>query len=155
MLFNGSNYPVRQALNDLKSEFKNSLEEKVTRLYKRHSLLGIFFPFLPLASPQSIMDNKSSASQRKTAFKNKDTFQTEQVRNRRQQHTVELRKQKREQNLTKRRNFAFDQDMSESDDDQVDASQKETEVSPILERRSIEKMADVLLAFSYNNKFWP
>jgi hypothetical protein len=125
---------VRQALTDLGSEFKKS-SGKVTRLYKRHPLLGVFFHFLSLASPQSIMDNKSSVSQRKTAFKNKDTFQTEQVRNRRQQHTVELRKQKREQNLAKRRNFAFDQDMSESDDDQVDASQKETEVSPILKTK--------------------
>lgn len=120
----------------MRAEFENSLEEKVTRLYKGIRTLGFFFFFfLTLASPQPIMDNKSSVSQRKTAFKNKETFQTEQVRNRRQQHTVELRKQKREQNLTKRRNFAFDQDMSESDDDQVDASQKETEVSPILKAK--------------------
>ncbi|KAI8092897.1 armadillo-type protein [Halteromyces radiatus] len=79
------------------------------------------------------MDNKSTASQRKTAFKNKDTFQSEQVRNRRQQHTVELRKQKREANLTKRRNLNFDQGMSESDDEGVDQSEKEFELQQQLQ----------------------
>ncbi|ORZ22347.1 armadillo-type protein [Absidia repens] len=74
------------------------------------------------------MDNKTSANQRKSNFKNKDTFQSDQVRNRRQQHTVDLRKQKREQNLSKRRNLTFDQDMPESDDELADQSQTENEL---------------------------
>ncbi|KAI9313654.1 armadillo-type protein [Dichotomocladium elegans] len=63
------------------------------------------------------MDTKTSTP-RRSQFKNKDAFQSEQVRNRRQKHTVELRKQKREENLSKRRNMAFGSaPMADSDDE--------------------------------------
>ena len=61
--------------------------------------------------------NMASEERRKN-FKNKNTFQEEQVRSRRQQHTVEIRKQKREENLAKRRTKAtVTRDMSDSDDE--------------------------------------
>ncbi|KAG0767733.1 hypothetical protein G6F57_006060 [Rhizopus arrhizus] len=49
--------------------------------------------------------DKAAVDQRKLNFKNKDAFGSDSVRNRRQQHSVEIRKQKREENLTKRRNM--------------------------------------------------
>ncbi|KAI7883137.1 ARM repeat-containing protein [Lichtheimia hyalospora FSU 10163] len=64
------------------------------------------------------MDNKAAADQRRNKYKNKDAFQSEQVRNRRQKHTVELRKQKREENLSKRRNMTLGSaPMADSDDE--------------------------------------
>ncbi|KAI7906664.1 armadillo-type protein [Cokeromyces recurvatus] len=61
--------------------------------------------------------DKSSA-ERKSNFKNKDAFGADQVRNRRQKHTVEIRKQKREENLSKRRNMHIPTaSMSDSEDD--------------------------------------
>lgn len=57
------------------------------------------------------------SDQRKNAFKNKDNFGSDQVRERRQKHSVEIRKQKREENLTKRRNMITSASMSDSDDD--------------------------------------
>ncbi|KAI9022238.1 armadillo-type protein [Phycomyces nitens] len=64
------------------------------------------------------METKApAADQRRNKFKNKDVFQSEQLRNRRQQHSVEIRKQKREENLTKRRNMvAGSQSLSDSED---------------------------------------
>ncbi|KAI8147123.1 ARM repeat-containing protein [Fennellomyces sp. T-0311] len=61
--------------------------------------------------------NKSVADQRRNKYKNKDTFQAEQVRNRRQKQTVEIRKQKREENLSKRRNMYGNANMSDSEDE--------------------------------------
>lgn len=75
------------------------------------------------------MDNKA-VDQRKNAFKSKGAFQPEQVRNRRQQHSIELRKQKREENLSKRRNLALGaagSSMADSDDELE--SQSEPQVS--------------------------
>jgi hypothetical protein len=56
------------------------------------------------------------SGERKNTFKNKDTFGAESIRNRRQKHTVEIRKQKREENLTKRRNMAIP-DTSDTDEE--------------------------------------
>jgi hypothetical protein len=62
--------------------------------------------------------DKGSAAERKSNFKNKDAFGSDQVRNRRQKHTVEIRKQKREENLTKRRNMNLPSaSMSDSEED--------------------------------------
>ncbi|KAI8381237.1 armadillo-type protein [Radiomyces spectabilis] len=56
--------------------------------------------------------------QRRQQFKNKDTFQADQVRNRRQKHSVEIRKQRREDNLSKRRNLTLGAgSMSDSEDE--------------------------------------
>lgn len=64
------------------------------------------------------MDSKAAADQRRNKYKNKDAFQSDQVRNRRQKHTVELRKQKREENLSKRRNMTLGTaPMADSDDE--------------------------------------
>lgn len=66
---------------------------------------NFFFFSLPfLFGIRNKMD-KVAADQRKNNFKNKDAFGVDSVRNRRQQHSVEIRKQKREENLTKRRNM--------------------------------------------------
>ncbi|KAK4521237.1 Epimerase domain-containing protein [Mucor velutinosus] len=62
--------------------------------------------------------DKTAVADRKNAFKNKDAFGSDQVRNRRQKHTVEIRKQKREENLSKRRNMNIPSaSMSDSEDD--------------------------------------
>ncbi|KAG2230869.1 armadillo-type protein [Thamnidium elegans] len=61
--------------------------------------------------------DKAAADQRKNNFKNKDAFGSDQVRERRQKHTVEIRKQKREENLSKRRNMNLPSAMSDSEDD--------------------------------------
>lgn len=62
--------------------------------------------------------DKTAAADRKNTFKNKDAFGSDQVRNRRQKHTVEIRKQKREENLSKRRNMNIPSaSMSDSEDD--------------------------------------
>ncbi|KAL1928088.1 hypothetical protein VTP01DRAFT_3004 [Rhizomucor pusillus] len=78
------------------------------------------------------MDNKA-VDQRKNAFKSKGAFQPEQVRNRRQQHSIELRKQKREENLSKRRNLALGaagSSMADSDDELE--SQSEPQLQELL-----------------------
>lgn len=74
------------------------------------------------------MDSKA-ADQRKNAFKSKGAFQPEQVRSRRQQHSIELRKQKREENLSKRRNLAFSTGNAMADSDDEFEAQNEPQVS--------------------------
>ena len=64
--------------------------------------------------------DKSAADQRRNKYKNKDTFQAEQVRNRRQKQSVDIRKQKREENLSKRRNMYGNATMTDSEDE-IDA----------------------------------
>ncbi|CAM0139016.1 Importin subunit alpha-1 [Umbelopsis sp. WA50703] len=69
------------------------------------------------------MDSKSQ-SHRLGQFKNKSTFKTDEVRRRREAQSVEIRKQKREDNLAKRRNLnaVSNQDMSESEDEMEQAA---------------------------------
>lgn len=57
---------------------------------------------------------------RRTNFKNKNRFQTDELRRRRETHQVDLRKQKRDEVLAKRRNFntgAFEGNDSEGEDE--------------------------------------
>lgn len=54
---------------------------------------------------------------RRTNFKNKGRFQTDELRRRRETHQVDLRKQKREEALSKRRNYAAND--SEDEDEVV------------------------------------
>lgn len=61
-----------------------------------------------------------AAAERKSNFKNKDTFGSDQVRNRRQKHTVEIRKQKREENLSKRRNMNIPSASMTDSEDEID-----------------------------------
>lgn len=58
---------------------------------------------------------------RRTTFKNKQRFQSEELRRRRDNHQVDLRKQKREEVLSKRRNFTAPTggNDSEDEDDQL------------------------------------
>ncbi|PVU84498.1 hypothetical protein BB560_007336 [Smittium megazygosporum] len=54
---------------------------------------------------------------RRNAYKSRGAFLQDELRRRREEQSVELRKQKREENLAKRRNFNFDDDSSESEDE--------------------------------------
>lgn len=54
---------------------------------------------------------------RRTNFKAKGTFKQDELRRRREEQQVEIRKQKREENLAKRRNMTFADNAADSDDD--------------------------------------
>ncbi|KAI9307778.1 armadillo-type protein [Cunninghamella echinulata] len=101
------------------------------------------------------MDKKNTSNQRKETYKNRDALQSDQVRSRRQQHTVEIRKQKREANLSKRRNLTFDQGtMSESDDDEIDRPRKEMQLQQdILSLRESIYSNDVERQYEATAKF--
>lgn len=73
-----------------------------------------------------IMDRNSEG--RRNAFKSKGVFKPEEIRRRREAQQVEIRKQKREENLTKRRNFNANE-FSEDSDDDIDISNTENQVS--------------------------
>lgn len=67
--------------------------------------------------------NKFIPEYRRTNFKNKGRFQSDELRRRRETHQVDLRKQKREEVLAKRRNYvdgASNANDSEDDDDTDD-----------------------------------
>ncbi|KAI7869116.1 importin alpha subunit [Spinellus fusiger] len=81
------------------------------------------------------MENKST-DQRRNKFKNKDVFQSEQLRNRRQKHTVEIRKQKREENLTKRRNMVSNSNLTSDSEEETEADNCE----------ELQQLLDVLVA---------
>ncbi|KAG0372130.1 Importin alpha subunit (Karyopherin alpha subunit) (Serine-rich RNA polymerase I suppressor protein), partial [Mortierella sp. AD032] len=55
-------------------------------------------------------------------FKAKNAFKPEELRRNRNELNVELRKQKREENLSKRRNLAIAADSEESEDEGVAAA---------------------------------
>ncbi|OMH79647.1 Importin subunit alpha-1 [Zancudomyces culisetae] len=54
---------------------------------------------------------------RRNAYKSKGIFTQDELRRRREEQSVELRKQKRDENLSKRRNFNFEIDNSDSEDE--------------------------------------
>ena len=54
---------------------------------------------------------------RRTNFKNRGAFKADELRRRREEAQVEIRKQKRDQNLTKRRNITNLNNFSDSEDD--------------------------------------
>ncbi|CAH6722518.1 importin subunit alpha [[Candida] jaroonii] len=55
---------------------------------------------------------------RRTTFKNKGRFQSDELRRRRETHQVDLRKQKREEVLSKRRNFNTETPANDSEDEE-------------------------------------
>ncbi|KAI8984059.1 putative importin alpha subunit [Mycotypha africana] len=57
---------------------------------------------------------------RRNAYKERSRFKPEEVRRRRENTQVEIRKQKKEENLAKRRNFNNAQLLDDSDDDDLD-----------------------------------
>lgn len=61
--------------------------------------------------------NRFVPEYRRTNFKNKGRFQSDELRRRRENHQVDLRKQKREEVLSKRRNFHNENNDSEDEDD--------------------------------------
>lgn len=61
--------------------------------------------------------NKFIPEYRRTNFKNKGRFQNDELRRRRETHQVDLRKQKRDAVLSKRRNFVSDPAANESEDE--------------------------------------
>lgn len=62
--------------------------------------------------------NKYIPEYRRTNFKNKGRFQSDELRRRRETHQVDLRKQKREEALSKRRNFnAAEASVNDSEDE--------------------------------------
>lgn len=68
------------------------------------------------------MDRQAPAS-RRNAYKNKGIFGQEELRRRREEAQVEIRKQKREESIAKRRNFAApDSDGSDDDAEGVDST---------------------------------
>ncbi|KAI8990056.1 armadillo-type protein [Pilobolus umbonatus] len=90
--------------------------------------------------------------ERKSNFKNKDVFGTDQVRNRRQKHTVELRKQKREENLSKRRNMNLPSaSMSDSEEEvEVDDINLHTNLMALIDAvnsNDVERQYDATTKF--------
>lgn len=64
--------------------------------------------------------NKFIPEYRRTNFKNKGRFQSDELRRRRETHQVDLRKQKREEVLSKRRNFTNDANIGNDSEDEDD-----------------------------------
>lgn len=87
---------------------------------------------------------KVAADQRKSNFKNKDAFGSDQVRERRQKHTVEIRKQKREENLSKRRNMNLPSASMSDSDEEIEV---EDDVNVSYYEINLEKVTN--LTFSY------
>lgn len=61
---------------------------------------------------------------RRTNFKNRGAFKADELRRRREEAQIEIRKQKRDENLTKRRNVVGISNASDSEDDNDDHEQK-------------------------------
>jgi importin subunit alpha-1 len=68
-----------------------------------------------------------NAEGRRNAFKSKGVFKPEELRRRREAQQVEIRKQKREENLTKRRNFNPNE-FSEDSEDDIDINNTDSQV---------------------------
>lgn len=64
--------------------------------------------------------NKFIPEYRRTNFKNKGRFQSDELRRRRETHQIDLRKQKREEVLSKRRNFVNDRTSGGNDSEDED-----------------------------------
>ncbi|CEP18793.1 hypothetical protein [Parasitella parasitica] len=65
---------------------------------------------------------------RRNAYKERSRFKPEEVRRRRENAQVEIRKQKKEENLAKRRNFNAQEIETDSDDDEVDVANQNAQL---------------------------
>jgi hypothetical protein len=65
---------------------------------------------------------------RRNTYKERSRFKPEEVRRRRENIQVEIRKQKKEENLAKRRNFNAAQDFEDSDEDDLETVNQEAQV---------------------------
>jgi len=77
----------------------------------------------------SRMDQHSDI--RRNAYKERSRFKPEEVRRRRENAQVEIRKQKKEENLAKRRNFNA-QELAEDSDDDLDIANQDAQVSAVM-----------------------
>lgn len=69
---------------------------------------------------------------RRTNFKNRGAFKADELRRRREEAQIEIRKQKRDENLSKRRNvveYVGGSDSEEEDDESAEKKQIELAVS--------------------------
>lgn len=71
------------------------------------------------------MDQQSDY--RRNAYKERNRFKPEEVRRRRENMQVEIRKQKKEENLAKRRNLV-ETEVADESDEEVDAVNQQAEV---------------------------
>ncbi|KAI8896490.1 armadillo-type protein [Globomyces pollinis-pini] len=70
------------------------------------------------------MSDKNQFESRMASFKNRGALKTDEIRRRREEVTVEIRKQKKEESLAKRRNFAgINLEASDSDEETLAPSQ--------------------------------
>ncbi|ODV91944.1 hypothetical protein CANCADRAFT_78949 [Tortispora caseinolytica NRRL Y-17796] len=105
------------------------------------------------------MDSRSTSrfipEHRRSTYKNKDHFQQDELRRRREEAQVEIRKAKREENLAKRRNFdanappLYDSD-SETEIDPIDSN---AELSELPEMVNAVMSDDVQLQITATTKF--
>ena len=86
---------------------------------------------------------------RRNAYKERSRFKPEEVRRRRENAQVEIRKQKKEENLAKRRNFNA-QELAEDSHDDLDGASQDAQVK-IFAFHTIEKPINK----SYFNSSWP
>lgn len=71
--------------------------------------------------------NRFVPEYRRTTFKNKGRFQSDELRRRRETHQVDLRKQKREEVLSKRRNFVNTEANDSEDEDEYQNNNDESQ----------------------------
>ncbi|ORY94749.1 importin alpha subunit [Syncephalastrum racemosum] len=83
--------------------------------------------------------------QRRNAFKSRGQFQQDEVRRRREKTQVQIRKQKKEENLAKRRNFAHIPEDNNSEDELV-ADDDEIQLLPSLTRDVYTDVVETQLA---------
>ncbi|KAI3403301.1 SRP1 [Candida oxycetoniae] len=89
---------------------------------------------------------------RRTNFKNKSRFQSDELRRRRETHQVDLRKQKREEVLAKRRNFQHEANDSEDEDDfNLSVNNDENQFYQRL-RQDLPKMLEMIQAPDFDSQ---
>lgn len=85
---------------------------------------------LPCCCPASLLPRQNRAAGRREAFKGKGLFKADELRRRREEQQVEIRKAKREESAAKRRNLTFDaQPDADSDDDESVASALDSQLA--------------------------
>lgn len=77
------------------------------------------------------METSKIADHRKGAFKNRNAMKTDELRRRREDAAIEIRKQKREESLAKRRNLqvAATAESDSEEEDLEDSERQDNEVS--------------------------
>ena len=93
-------------------------------------------PKTPATTTPATMDSDATTrfvpEHRRTNFKNRGHFKADELRRRREEAQVEIRKAKREENLTKRRNFDNIANDSEDEDEELTTEMELTQELPVL-----------------------